>query len=257
MIEQRFLFNGSAVPFAGEITRIDPIPHVEHVLDDRASSALSVTGGLSTGMGEGFEFRVSDPRSIRLFSAREYGSSTSGKWVGDGGFYQTEVASFVKSAEVIERIQVDHLESRLISVHGLKDRNASIRPQPSTTIQGVRFDGVELLIELDLEPFQKWATKQAYKRGARLRHKLGIIPEAKGVIFDTIVKKMRWNGTPPEGAVIRRNVVVWKDVGRIHFGEILLSDHSRRLTMFRAQLGSPMEGVFAMGDAETNGLTVP
>jgi hypothetical protein len=167
------------------------------------------------------------------------------------------VSTFVESAEVIERIQVDRLEARLISLHGQKDRFASIRPEPSTSIRGVRFDGVELLIDLDLEPFRKYPTRQTFKRAARLRHKLGIVPEAKGIIFDTIVRKMRWNGTPPQGAVIRGNVVIWKDVGRIHFGEILISDHERRLTMFRAQLGSPMEGVFAMGDAETNGMTVP
>lgn len=256
MIEKRFLFNGRAVPFGGRITRIDPARDLNYCVDDMASSALPVVGGCSLGRGEAFELVADEPRRVRLFSAREYGSESKGERAADGT-YHTSVQTFVKGVEIIERITVDSLGAALTSTHGPVDRYASIRPEAGTDIQGFRLDGVEVKVELDLEPFRKYATRQGYKRAARATSKGGLVPEARGIVFGTIVRKMTFEGPPPEGATIRSNVIYWKNVGRIYVGEILITDHSRHLTMLRVQLGSPIEGSFALGDVESNGTGVP
>ena len=43
------------------------------------------------------------------------------------------------------------------------------------------------------------------------------------------------------------------DFGKIFFGELLIADMSRRLTMMRLDLGSPLGGSLACGEVQSNG----
>jgi hypothetical protein len=45
--------------------------------------------------------------------------------------------------------------------------------------------------------------------------------------------------------------------GRVHLGEYLVTRFSRRLTMIRLELGSPVEGEIEFGSDEVNGHTYP
>ena len=47
------------------------------------------------------------------------------------------------------------------------------------------------------------------------------------------------------------------ELGKIFFGEILVASHSRRLTMLRLDLGSPVGGLLAFSEVETNGTWYP
>ena len=48
-------------------------------------------------------------------------------------------------------------------------------------------------------------------------------------------------------------MVVLPTFGRVFFGELLISEFSRRLTMVRMALGSDAGGSASAGDVETNG----
>jgi hypothetical protein len=74
-----------------------------------------------------------------------------------------------------------------------------------------------------------------------------------GTTYATIVRSIKWAGDPYPGATIEQHVVTVPDFGKIFFGEILITDQSRRLTMVRLELGSPIGGVVACGEVETNG----
>ena len=74
-----------------------------------------------------------------------------------------------------------------------------------------------------------------------------------GTTYATIVRSIKWAGDPYPGATIEQHVVTVPDFGKIFFGEILITDQSRRLTMLRLELGSPIGGFLACAEAEDNG----
>ena len=57
-------------------------------------------------------------------------------------------------------------------------------------------------------------------------------------MYATIVKSIRWDGKPFPKSEIHDNMVVLPTFGRVFFGELLISEYSRRLTMVRMALGS-------------------
>ena len=52
-------------------------------------------------------------------------------------------------------------------------------------------------------------------------------------------------------------MVVLPGFGRVFFGELLIAQYSRRLTMVRMALGSDAGGSASAGDVETNGSWSP
>jgi hypothetical protein len=67
------------------------------------------------------------------------------------------------------------------------------------------------------------------------------------------VKSITWSAQPFQGATIDNNVVTVPNFGKIFFGELLITDHSRRLTMVRMELGSPSGGEVAVAEVDSNG----
>jgi hypothetical protein len=78
----------------------------------------------------------------------------------------------------------------------------------------------------------------------------------EGAMQGTVVKPLKWKGPEFPGSTIdpeRRNTVSVPGFGRVSFGEITLAPESRRLTMVRIALGSPVGGDFACADVMDNG----
>ena len=67
------------------------------------------------------------------------------------------------------------------------------------------------------------------------------------------MKSIHWAGDPYPGAEIEHHSIIVRDFGRIFFGELLVTDLSRRLTMLRFELGSPVGGSAACAEVESNG----
>jgi hypothetical protein len=92
-------------------------------------------------------------------------------------------------------------------------------------------------------------------------HRSGAIPPAlvrtdDGAVEGTVVKPLKWKGPEFPGSKIdleRPNTVSVPGFGRVLFGEITLAPQSRRLTMVRIDLGSPIGGDFACADVMDNG----
>jgi hypothetical protein len=81
----------------------------------------------------------------------------------------------------------------------------------------------------------------------------GSLVRSHNLIHSTLVNKLRWKGKAFPGALIDHHSVKIPRFGRIYFGELLLADRSRRLTMMRVKLGSPIGGQIVMADADPNG----
>jgi len=77
-----------------------------------------------------------------------------------------------------------------------------------------------------------------------------------GGMQGTVVKPLTWKGPEFPGSTIdpeRRNTLSVPGFGRVSFGQITVAPESRRLTMIRISLGSPIGGDFACADVSDNG----
>jgi hypothetical protein len=137
----------------------------------------------------------------------------------------------------------------------------------------VSIDGHKLKVTLAEAFYAKHDTKNklrtAHKKGlpehhARmfLPHKEGLeevteFPEANGIVKCTIVQNLEWIDRPHPAAKIYGHVVEVPDFGKIYFGEMFVTGESRRLTLLRVQLGSPVGGELICCDGEDNGSGFP
>ena len=143
-------------------------------------------------------------------------------------------------------------------------------------ISGVDIGGHKLIVELNTDLFETHDTKAKLltaadrpafirehgpslliSRGADGKVSRQSLVHAEGIIYASVVREIRWSGKPYPGATIDHHVVTVPNFGRIFFGEILISDYSRRLTMLRLELGSPVGGFLAFDEVETNGTWYP
>jgi hypothetical protein len=83
------------------------------------------------------------------------------------------------------------------------------------------------------------------------------INSSRGPIYVSIVKSIKWTREPYPGSEINENIVQIPNLGLIFFGELLVEERNRRLTMVRFELGS-FEGGYADGvDLAGNGGYFP
>jgi hypothetical protein len=151
------------------------------------------------------------------------------------------------------------------------------------TIDGVSVDGRALKVKTAPEVFARNETKEKlcktfeensdfrkqysnlfFPTGEESKGLLGgllgkhEIPNAKGTIFGTIVTGLEWEGQRPDRPTeIKGNQLAIEGIGTIYFGEILIDENARRLTLVRFQLGSPDGGEGSACEAGANGETWP
>jgi hypothetical protein len=73
----------------------------------------------------------------------------------------------------------------------------------------------------------------------------------------TIVQDIAWDGAPHPTAEIHGHVVRVPNFGKVYFGEMLVNDYGRHITMVRFQLGSDDGGDVSAASGETNGVPYP
>jgi hypothetical protein len=85
------------------------------------------------------------------------------------------------------------------------------------------------------------------------------IPHAdRGPIVATFVTGLEWvGGVAPEGTEILNNRLTIHGLGRIYFGEIIVSEGYQRASLLRFELGSTTGGEVTVGEASSNGSHVP
>ena len=144
-----------------------------------------------------------------------------------------------------------------------------------TAIDGAAIDGFGLIVTLATTLFQRYDTlsklltaaddpqfvrrsgghlfMKSAGRGRRPLHRRPACSRRDGTTYATIVTSIKWADKPYPGATIDQHVVTVPDFGKIFFGELLITDQSRRLTMLRLELGSPIGGFVACAEVESNG----
>jgi hypothetical protein len=256
-MEKRYVFRGHAIGIAGRISKPE-----DSIIWVQGTSSLPVIGGYARS-------HVERARFGDILSFESVVTRTTGEHSQKEKAYKTVANSVVKDLHINGRLSVDTLEATLISTHPDKGGVPSIVPT-GTHITNLRIDGYPVHITLDIDLFTKYATAESLARAyasddaffkqhgkrflAREKTKHAKnnrqIPESGGYIVCSIVSEVR---TEHPKVVVDGHVLILKGFGRIFLGEILITGASRRLTLLRLKLGSPVEGDIACCEVEDNG----
>lgn len=305
-VEKRFIFNGSAVAFAGRIRRPDDV-----FVKAAAGSHLPVTGGQAEIRLEGRDvepyqyknvitFTTAHTRALGDFSDPRKASDYTHSNHGENGLpANTVVQSRLEGlrieaeADPAKQSPKRIFQTKVLDVHMESSSNRKDDEPISFRSLTVLFDGVSLAsaalspVELKVhtapEVFIECDTKQKlvdrYRNDGEFRKKFapcfhppgaqmpGLIsdifrkhdlPHAdRGPIVATFVTKLEWAGDTPEATEILNNRLTIAGLGRIYFGEIIVDEGMRRVTLLRFELGSRVGGDASACEVVANGTHWP
>jgi hypothetical protein len=275
---RRFIFRANAAAFGGHLIRPKDI-----VLESPGASSLTVSGGRSvaripaTRFDEYFSVESASTVAEGLFEDRQQFEAFTYHRVEEDTLaavtnVSAEVNGFVVGRK--PRLTIKRMRADLRARSPLGSGQAAIRVG-DVALDGIDIDGYRLVVDIDTAPFQRFDTHakllvaaddpafvkasgdalfmRAARTGESTPPLAGRLIESGGTIYATIVKSIRWDGPPFPGSTIEYNKVVLPEFGRAYFGELLVSQHSRRLTMVRLALGSDGGGSASGSDAQDNG----
>lgn len=276
---RRFVFRGNAAAVGGRFVYPKDV-----IIDSRVSCSLTVAGGRTHATGDDLSFGSvvvgrADVSAEGLFDdVARHLALTNREVTADALTTTTKVHAKVEHVRVGvgPTLEVNRLRGELRARSPLGSGEPSI-PVPD----GIEVDGVEIggyVLEVVPAPgvFQRHDTRAKLLRAADdpdnepevsrhllMRSELQGVPvpakgrllQSSGTIYGTVVKPLRWaNGREYPHSVIKDHTVYVPGFGKLVFGEILITDFSRRLTMLRLELGSPEKGDVAFAEVETNGV---
>ena len=277
---RRFVFRGNAAALGGRIVLPDDV-----VLESRVASSLTVAGGRSRNEGSKIHFGKylsvdrAETFAEGLFNdLNQHQALTRREVTADALSTTTQVHAEVNGVQVgaaTPVLKVKRLRAALTGRSSTTSGQPSIPVADSTAIEGVEIGGHPLTVELSFTLFQQNDTHAKllaalddprYAADAE-RHLLlkspihgvplppkGRLLQSQSTIYATVVKSIRWAKEPYPGAAITDHIVKVPGFGKLLFGELLITDLSRRLTMLRLELGSPQKGDVAFAEVETNGV---
>jgi hypothetical protein len=278
-LRRRFIFRGNAAAIGGRIVRPKDV-----IIESSTASSLTVSGGRSRSQsaaakfGQWVSFGAASTSAEGLFDdVKQQIELSHGRVAEDALTMTTVVHADVTSLVVGDKpkLTVKRLHAALTSKSPAASGEPAIAVGNETAIEGAAIDGFGLVVTLAVPLFQRFDTQSklltaaddpqfVQKSGGHLlmkaagRGKAAAPPtrlvQSYGTTYATIVRSIKWAGDPYPGATIEQHVVTVPDLGKIFFGEILITDQSRRLTMLRLELGSPIGGIIACAEAETNGI---
>jgi hypothetical protein len=281
-LRRRFIFRGNAAAIGGRIVRPTDV-----VIDSGTASSLTVSGGRSRSraatsrFGEWVGFAAATTSAEGVFDdVKQAIELTFHRVAEDTLTTSTRVSADVTGLSIGDRpkLIVKGLHAALSSKSPAGSGEPAIAVGSDTAIDGaaIEIDGVAygLSVELAVATFQQYDTRSKLltaaddpqfvrDNGGCLFMRMpvagaaappaGRLQVGSGTIYATIVKAIRWTGEPCPGAKIDQHAVLVPNFGTIFFGELLITSLSRRLTMLRVELGSPIGGFVACAEVETNG----
>jgi len=277
-LKPRFLFHGHAVAIGGRVVHPSDL-----ILETSASSALCAAGGRSRSQTGGMQFgKLAAFESASTLAQGLFDDLAKAADCACGKEDEpTHAATTVVKAEIRgvsvgikPQLTIARLNASMTARSAGPGGQPPIKVDPETAIQGVSVDGHGLAVELETAPFQDLDTHAklltavdnpgfAGKHGdqflmqatvaGRARRYAGHAIKDSGRVHATIVKTIKWTGTPYPGAEIDHHTVTIPKFGTIFFGEIVLSDLYRRLSLLRVDLKPDPCGRVMCCDVEDNG----
>lgn len=256
----RFLFNASTVAVAGRLVR----PFRE-TIPVQAAAALPTIGGTGSSRIEGFRYR-----DIVRFDAAYTTVEGNVADTEAGRIFNTLATVTIEGLNVMDVVTADRVVARLVSEQQPGGADPLIRATGSH-FENLRVAGK--VIEL--------ASRKAVSDAGTVANMASADEAGVPVLTDLEGAQIRlpaWERTPrgpftdalyltslyevPASVALSetpggRGFIHVPGFGRVYLGEYLVKRFSRRLTMIRLQLGSPVEGEIEFGSDEVNGHTYP
>jgi hypothetical protein len=255
--QPRFNYHAHAVALEGEITH----PFTEKI-DVQAPSSVSPNGGFGTAQA--------DPYNLRdIVSHSGARSHTEGSYHPDTNQHYAVAHVKLEGLNISDMVTVDAIIGRLTAVHSTKQEEPCISPHGSR-IQGLKVAGHPIELIPLIGHYHKcdtWAdlckyyeTDKGYREELHEDTRVGVgdkLPEKVRKFFPW--RKQKPNGKLPQfrghtivplfrvvnpnvpGIEVYGNLIVVQNFGRILVGELVISSDERRVTMLRAELGSPIQ----------------
>jgi hypothetical protein len=273
----RFHFHSHAAALSGRIVRVGEgksAKFVKNSFIDLPAAALPAAGGRSSAQLTRKHLKDAFVKSFVRFDsatvtsegvfddAKGHFEATMGKRATGSLEPRTAVSADIRGLDIGLKGQVHMLVRRVrggfTSKKGVSAGETAIELDKGTGFDGnsVRFvdtngKAYTLTIAVDRDVFHKHHTLSAL-RSASAAPVSGA--GADGMAHGTIVKPVAWKGREfPGSAIEAGGGVSIPGFGRVFFGEIAMSPTSRRLTMVRVSLGSPVGGDVAAADVMDNG----
>lgn len=231
----RLIFHGNAVPFGGRIVSISGKPFLASI-PGPPSSSLAVVGGWSRAPSTGSSYRD-------IFKWGDTVADSKGEMRADGHFITTVTSSIadVHAKNDPFSFEAGRLSITIVSDHFKPEEEPSIAPT-EIVLEGLQLDGqpIELDRDTDLIDYPTFT-------GYCLKHPSG--PRTSGgYVVTSFVRSIRWKKKKIQG-----NVLSLKGFGSIYFGEVLMNEYNRRVTLVRLAMGSTVEAEAACAEADPNG----
>lgn len=261
---REFAFHGNAVAAAGHLISLrgKPVRLEPNMVTVHGESSLPVIGGVSRSS-------VRIPRlAFREFI--EYGRcETFAGGTGSDKSKTTIVASSVDHARVTASPtpddQVPHLRSVSFRADRLSIAVRSVRSdggeaefdllrEPETegmALVHTHVTGRRELIRLRLDFDRELLSSRTYsqlQRSEAFRQKAAARKDCDYVVT-SIVRRIYRGEKVIEGSILRE-----PGLGTIYFGEAIVNEHNRRMTLVRVEMGSDPEGSALMASADPNGI---
>jgi hypothetical protein len=258
---RRFIFRGNAMPFGGRILQIGK-EKVSDAIPGPPCAALPVVGGSVRAATRGASHGEAFKWGRTLAESR-------GMLEKDGS-YVTTVTSAVSDVYALNNphvFQADLIRVSLVSVHP-EQGEPSITAKEivfGTPENGIMLAGQRVDVEFDddLSAFPTFGDfdtayrkkKEVFEKHQKSLHRPGEgrfgekLPRGPhGYVTTSIVRRITWRKKVYEG-----HTLTLKGFGTIYFGEVLMNETNRRLTMVRLEMGSEMKASVACGEADPNG----
>jgi len=275
-IERRYLFHAEALGLAAHIRRPK-----DYFIDSVASSTLAITGGRADGRAGAGEAGIISYQSALTHVCGDYVTPeqavnfTHGNW-GDNNLHaRTTVRASVSGFKIDvtqekwdfdlfgrsnRTLSIDQLDATLGSTSDRENPNEYRTLDAS--VNGVVVDGRPLSVHIDTTLFTENCTKEQLDRAlsdSACRERAGnqIIYTTRDLTMATVVMNLNWEDGVPPHTQIDRNKLTIEGIGSIYFGELVIQEGFRRLTLLRLQLGSQNGGEGTVVQADSNGQTSP
>jgi hypothetical protein len=263
----RFFFRGNAVPLGGRVISVAGKPAAQAV-PTPCTSSLPGVGGFSRAEATGSSFQ-------NIFTWGPCVTESRGDVLEDGS-HVTMVTSSVMDATATNnpiKFQAGELTAVVTSKYPR-------RGLPSIYLdkivfggdKGLYLDGKRIEVHTDLDDFQRCAAfdqfEKSYRsdegfyrkyalRTARSSGKSAHFGEPLprrpgGYVLTSIVNSIVWGDKTFPG-----HVLTLTGFGSIYFGEILLNEYNRRLTLVRLKMGSDVDAEMEYAGVDTNGSFEP
>ena len=247
------------MPFGGRITHKNDTTLLSSIPGPPAA-ALAVTGGLCKATSG-----VSKPHEAFRWAATL--AEAKGELLANGHF-QTTVTSSISRAWARNNphvFEADVLRITMVSDHfNLGPASIRIKEAVFGGTTGMKLDGdrIEVVYNEDLDrnpTFNGFQDKYQSNKAFFNRHQNKInpgnvrfgdpIPQTSGgYAITSIARQVKWRGKTYNG-----NTLTLAGFGTIYFGEVLMNENNRRITMVRLHMGSDLGAHAAYAEADPNG----